>query len=146
MWCIGMAKFEVEQYAEALKHLSDFVKIQDVKKIRNVDYVLALQFIGDIHQFLDHKESASSAWSAAFHAYSRSKPIVSMYPDLGPMLERRLASCGEDTESPPSPRETMLQSFTANLVGQLSEEVNQKDKMDRDPAEVAFQRAIFLED
>ena len=40
----------------------------------------------------------------------------------------------------------MLQTITASLVSQLSEEVKQKHKLDRDPAEETFQRAIFLED
>ena len=103
LWSIGMAKYELDNYDEALKYLGDFVKIQDAKNVRNVDYVLALQVIGDIHKFLDNCESASSAWSAAFHSYSSSKDMVSRYPDLGPMLERRLVTCGEDSEAPPPP-------------------------------------------
>lgn len=136
----------MDDYEEALKNLSDFVKIQDTNKKRNADYVIALQVIGDIHQFLENSESARSAWSAAFHTYSSSKEMVSRYPELGPMLERRITACGEEAESQPSQAETMLQTFTANLVGQLSEEVTKRDKMERDPAEGAFQRAIFLEE
>lgn len=143
-WSVGMAKYELDNYDEAMKYLRDFVKIQDAKKIRNVDYVIALQVIGDIHQFLDNRDSASSAWSAAFHTYSSSKDLVSSYPVLGPMLERRLTSCGEDEEAEPSSPDTIFQTITAGLVGQLSEEVNKK--LDRDPAEATFQRAIFLED
>jgi len=141
-----MAKFETDNYDEAMKFLGDFVKLQDAKKNRNIDYVIALQVIGDIHQFLENNDSASSAWSAAFHTYSSSKDMVSRYPDLGSMLERRMNSCGEENAAPSSQPETMLQTFTANLVGQLSEEVTKKDKIDRDPAEAALQRGIFLED
>ena len=44
--------------------------------------------------------------------------MVSRYPELGPMLERRITACGEEIESHQSLQaETMLQTFTANLVG-----------------------------
>jgi hypothetical protein len=59
------------------------------------------------------------------------------------MIDRRQVSCGEENEELPPEPETMLQM----LVGQLSEEVNnRKEKLDRDPAEMAFYRSIFLED
>lgn len=141
-----MAKYELNKYEEAMNDLGDFVKVQDAKKTRNIEYAVALQVIGDIHQFLGNSDSASSAWSAAFHAYSKSKDMVISYPELGRMLERRVTSCGEDGETPPSPPETMLQTITASLVGQLSEEVTKKDTIEFDPTEVAFHRAIFLED
>lgn len=145
-WCLGMIKYETNSFKDAMKHLGDFVKIQDAKKIRNIEYVIALTCIGDIHQHLESTDSSSSAWSAAFHTYSSSKDLVSRYPELGPMLERRQESGGGENEAPPSQPETMLQTITASLVGQLSEEVNEKQSLDRDPAEAAFYRAIFLED
>lgn len=145
-WCLGMTKYDEENYEEAMKYLGDFVKIQDAKKIRDVEYVIALQVIDDIHQFLGSDDSASSAWSSAFHTYSSSKDMVSRYPTLGPMLERRVASGGEASEAPSSEPETMLQTITASLVGQLSEDVNKQQKLERDPAEAMLQRAIYLED
>lgn len=47
-WSIGMAKFESENFEDAMKYLGDFVKTQDAKKVRNVEYVVALQCIGDM--------------------------------------------------------------------------------------------------
>lgn len=146
-WNLGVIKYEMDEYEEAMKYLGEFVKIQDAKKVRNtIEYVVALQVTGDIHHFLDDSGSASSMWSAAFNTYSSSKEMVSRYPDLGPMLERRVSTSGEDGDAPSSQPESMLQTITANLVGQLSDEVSKKDKVERDPREIALVRTIFLGD
>ena len=146
-WSIGMAKFESENFEDAMKYLEDFVKMQDAKKIRNVEYVVALQCIGDMHQHFDNGDSARTAWSNSFRTYSSSKEMVSRYPELGPMLDRRQVSGGEENEVPPSEPETIGANMLQMLVGQLSEEVNnRKENLDRDPAELAFYRSIFLED
>lgn len=88
-WSIGMAKFESENFEDAMIYLGDFVKTQDAKKVRNVEYFVALQCIGDMHQHFDNGDSARTTWSASFRAYSSSKDMVSRYPELGPMIDRR---------------------------------------------------------
>jgi hypothetical protein len=138
-WGVGMAKFELDNYEDAMTSLGDFVKIQDANKTKNVDYVIALQVMGDLHKYFDNGDEASTAWSTAFKVYSTSKDMVSKYPDLGPMLERRLVTATED--SVPVPQE----NFFISLVVHLSEEVSKNDKLNRDPVEDEFHRTIYFE-
>jgi hypothetical protein len=96
-WGVGIAKFELDNYEEAMTSLGDFVKFQDANKTKNVDYVIALQVMGDSHKYFDNGDEASTAWSTAFKVYSSSKDMVLKYPDLGPMLERRLVTATEES-------------------------------------------------
>lgn len=144
-WSVGMAKFELDRYEEAKAALDSFIKIQDTNKIKNVDYVIALQVLGDIHSFYDEDDAASSSWSTAFSVYNSSKDMVARYPELGQMVECRLLASKRHS-APPMPESSFFQSISVHLVNHLSEEVKQKAKMERDPAERQFHRAIFLEE
>ena len=144
-WSLGLAKFELDNYEDAMSHLGDFVKMQDSTKTKNVQYVIALQIIGDVHQFFENDNAARSAWTAAFHVYSSSKDIVTKYPDLGTMLERRMLTSSEESEEPAS-QDGLFQRISADLVSRLSDEVNSNRKMVNDPAEAEIRKSIFMED
>jgi hypothetical protein len=139
-WSVGMAKFELDNYEGALSSLGDFVRIQDAHKTKNVDYVIALQVMGDLYKYFDSRDEASTAWSTAFKVYSSSKDMISRYPELGPMLERRLVTATEESEA----QQASPESFFKSIVSHLSVEVNKNDKLDRDPIEDEFQRTVFL--
>jgi hypothetical protein len=69
--------------------------------------------------------------------------MVLKYPDLGPMLERRLVTATEESteESMGVPQG----NFFVSLFVHLSEEVSKLDRLSRDPVEDEFRRTVYFE-
>ena len=139
---MGMLKFQQGEYDSAAKFLTDFLRIQDANKAKkSIEYILSLQVLGDIHRYHHNVDDANSAYSSAYHAFS--KEMAAKYPALGPILEGRLATC-DDGEVPQSP--VGLFSRITGEFGRLNEEVKNKGKIRITVEEEKLYKSIFLDD
>jgi tetratricopeptide (TPR) repeat protein len=141
---IGMLKFQLGEYPAAEKYLTDYIRIQDANKAKNsIEYVLALEMMGDMHRHKHDVDDANSAYSAAYTIFSTSKELNNKYPALSNFLESRLAT-GEDGEGTAQP--AGIFSRITGEFGRLNEEVKNKGKIRISEEEEAFMRKILFDD
>jgi hypothetical protein len=139
-----MLKFQLGEYPAAEKYLTDYIRIQDVNKAKNsIDYVLAMEMMGDMHRHKHDVDHANSAYSAAYTIFSSSKELTTKYPELSNFLESRLAT-GDDGEVPAAP--AGLFSRITGEFGRLNEEVKNKGKIRISEEEEAFLKKILFDD
>lgn len=126
---LGFLQFQNKIYDEALENLENFVKIQEATQAKkSANFVLALQFIGDIHKYQNSFDKASTALKTANKIYWNDKDLSREYPLLGDMLDRRLSE--ENNESNLAP---------PSLFHRISEEITRftdENKFANDAAQI----------
>ena len=90
---MGIVKYMLKSYAEARIYLSDFIRVMDVvKNVETIDYIIALQVLGELHEAEGRVDDARKSWTLAQAILQRSSNSSKKLPELEELISLRLES------------------------------------------------------
>jgi hypothetical protein len=138
---MGIVKYLLKSFAEARIYLSDFVRVMDTERtVDDIDYVIALQLLGEVHNAEGRRGDAKQLWSRAQSILRKNPSVSQKIPELEELLSNRL----EAAQSAREEKKTLFSRFTelARFEDeQLSREVPIEERI-----QMVFRTYIFVDD
>lgn len=119
---LGIAKYLSKSSAEARIYLEDFVRVMDARQdAKDVNYVLALQLLGEINFVECRTADAKRYWTKARSTLDDFPAISQSNPELGEMIKHRMDKAETQTQETKSffSRFTELARFEDEVSAEL---------------------------
>jgi tetratricopeptide (TPR) repeat protein len=138
---MGIVKYLMKRFAEARIYLSDFIRVMDAAKtVDSVDYVIALELLGELHRAESRYEDAKKLWRKAKSILEQNPSIGEKIPELEELISTRL----ETAQAAPTETKSLFSRFTelARFEDeQVSREVPIEERIDE-----LLQSYVFVDD
>jgi uncharacterized membrane-anchored protein len=136
---VGILKYIMKDYAPALAHLDDFVRIMDAyRNFDTVDYVIAMGLLGEIHRAESRYPQAKQRLTVAKQILEKNETIAAKLEGMSEMVSLRIEAVSR------APQEKSFFSRLTELA-RFEDEVSGEKTIEEKYQEM-LQTFVFLDD